>query len=882
MKTFAFLILALASLSAWAAPVFRVPLQVDKDTSEIIGRTDFFEANRALLNDSVTNANFIDVTKAPFYAAGDGSTDDSDALQAAIDALGTHFKSLYLPAGRTFAISKPLVFETGLPDPDDYLALTIKGNFSTLLVTAPTSAIKLKAKSIFWGNIEDLVISYTTNYSDPNAVAISYEGTGLGGPVYNNIYNVSHKNITVLRGYYGFKQQEWCSVWGCSWENLFFSQEMTGGAMKLSTVSAFGNPNNRIENAYARADKMVQPVFELNQQDSTVLRNIEVNLASNVPCIYISASYNSRIESSRLEVGWYNQDYTGPIFTANNAHFKVDGYTIQSVVWGMPLWGFAVRDVAAPPFASEGGMYLDGILFRNNQKTEMNHVAVVASDYRRVQVGRIGFQVNDTNSLLTVPSSIPFASSASLSNVTGVAVSQSTNDIPRMRGLFTFDQLGNPFMSRGFSYVTDWHRLGEGDVFGAAGSTDRALVLWDGATGKRLNNSLITVDLDWNMTIPGQALNFGPGYGNPLLNIHGSPNGVRGLRFFSGYDMRWELVTSSLGETTNDNSGTDLEWRAYGISGTNQAAFLQTAMKLRRSDGRLVLRQPLEIGGLLYANAPNIAHWTNVSFSSPEGLETAPPGSIRLGMDGLVWRKASGEGNTGWTTNFGAATVSGGGTNTVLGSRAAGNVIADTGTDLISTNSIDGARIGTGTVADARIDSAIARDSEVTSAVSVGRTNFTAGQTIASFNAFQAHAPASNPAASATRNAIPVLEFDASTPQQARWLVQIPNGYTASTVTVLLRWTTTATSGNGRWGVRFWDVTGVDVDSDSFATASESTTACSGTAGTTVVTSIGSVNLDGTAGGEVAILEVYRDTGDGADTINSNTLQLMSVEVRAE
>lgn len=223
-----------------------------------------------------------------------------------------------------------------------------------------------------------------------------------------------------------------------------------------------------------------------------------------------------------------------------------------------------------------------------------------------------------------------------------------------------------------------------------------------------------------------------------------------------------------------------------------------------------------------------------------------------------------------------------GGSATVLGTRTAGNVIADTGTDLISTNSIDGARIGTGTVADARIDSAIARDSEVTSAVSVGRTNFTAGQTIASFGAFQAHAPASNPATSSTRNALPVLEFDASTPQQARWLFQLPNGYSSSTVTVILRWTTTATSGNGRWGARFWDVTGVDVDSDSFATAVEVTTACSGTAGTTVATTLSGVNLDGTAGGEIAILEVYRDVGDAADTINSNTLQLPSVEVRAE
>lgn len=157
-----------------------------------------------------------------------------------------------------------------------------------------------------------------------------------------------------------------------------------------------------------------------------------------------------------------------------------------------------------------------------------------------------------------------------------------------------------------------------------------------------------------------------------------------------------------------------------------------------------------------------------------------------------------------------------------------------------------------------------------------------AGATIGMFNAGQAHAAASNPATFSTRNAIPVLEYDPSTQEEGRWLVQVPLDYSGSTVTVVLRWTTSATSGNGRWGVQFWDVTGVDVDSDSFATAGESTTACSGTAGTTVVTSIGSVSLDSASAGDVVVMKVYRDVGDAADTINSNDLQLMSVEVRAE
>lgn len=179
-------------------------------------------------------------------------------------------------------------------------------------------------------------------------------------------------------------------------------------------------------------------------------------------------------------------------------------------------------------------------------------------------------------------------------------------------------------------------------------------------------------------------------------------------------------------------------------------------------------------------------------------------------------------------------------------------------------------------------DTSAASTAFVTAAVAVGNTNHTAGKTIASFFAAQAHAPASNPASFGTRNAIPVLEFDHTTQEQSRWVINLPVGYASSTATVVLRWTTTATSGDGRMGARFWRVTGVDVDTDDFATAVEATTTCSATAGTTVSTTLSAVNLDGLAGGEVGILEVYRDTGDAADTINSNDIQLLSVEVRAE
>ncbi len=53
----------------------------------------------------------------------------------------------------------------------------------------------------------------------------------------------------------------------------------------------------------------------------------------------------------------------------------------------------------------------------------------------------------------------------------------------------------------------------------------------------------------------------------------------------------------------------------------------------------------------------------------------------------------------------------------------------------------------------------------------------------------------------------------------------------------------------------------------------------SGTAGLVNVTSLAAVGVDSAAAGDAVQLEIYRDVGDAADTINANDLQLVMVQV---
>jgi len=155
-------------------------------------------------------------------------------------------------------------------------------------------------------------------------------------------------------------------------------------------------------------------------------------------------------------------------------------------------------------------------------------------------------------------------------------------------------------------------------------------------------------------------------------------------------------------------------------------------------------------------------------------------------------------------------------------------------------------------------------------------------KTIAVFTALEGIPPATNYAIFDTRNSIPVQDFsDSGTNKDLYFVGVIPEAAVlTSGISVIIHWTaTSATSGNGRWGAQ-WEATGTDLDSDSFDTATEVTTATSGTSGIEVTTTITCTSIDSITAGQRYRLKVYRDSSDAADTITGTDLELVSIELR--
>lgn len=156
------------------------------------------------------------------------------------------------------------------------------------------------------------------------------------------------------------------------------------------------------------------------------------------------------------------------------------------------------------------------------------------------------------------------------------------------------------------------------------------------------------------------------------------------------------------------------------------------------------------------------------------------------------------------------------------------------------------------------------------------------GNTLCTFGPQANQPPATNFATFDLRNGIPVLDFDASTDEDAIFGDVLPRHYAGGGLTVTIHWTaTSATTGNVKWNAQV-ERMNTDLDADSFAAAQTTTTATNGTSGiiaTTAITFTDGAQMDSVAVGEAFRLKVTRDANDAGDTMTGDA-ELHRVEIK--
>ena len=158
------------------------------------------------------------------------------------------------------------------------------------------------------------------------------------------------------------------------------------------------------------------------------------------------------------------------------------------------------------------------------------------------------------------------------------------------------------------------------------------------------------------------------------------------------------------------------------------------------------------------------------------------------------------------------------------------------------------------------------------------------GDSLLVFGPLHNEPPASNPATLDQRNGHPVLDFDATTNEDAIFTGVMPQHYGGGGVTVYIHYSmSSATSGDVDWDVAFERIGDQqqDVDSDGFAAAnSVDNTTVPATSGLVDVVSVAftnGVDMDSVAAGEAFRIKLTRDAV--SDTA-AGDVELHAVELR--
>ncbi|MFZ9848946.1 MAG: hypothetical protein ACO3FA_00860 [Vulcanococcus sp.] len=210
-------------------------------------------------------------------------------------------------------------------------------------------------------------------------------------------------------------------------------------------------------------------------------------------------------------------------------------------------------------------------------------------------------------------------------------------------------------------------------------------------------------------------------------------------------------------------------------------------------------------------------------------------------------------------------------------SAAASGAVTGSGLTMATARLLGRSTASTGAIEEISVGTGLSLSSGTLSATASGSGT----KTLARFTARDNQPPASNFATLDTRNSISVLEFDAATEESAVFISVIAEGANLSSGLMVRIWwmADTATSGNVQWAASF-ERTGTDLDSDSFDTATELTSAANGTSGIETVAEITCTAIDSLAAGERFRLKIARKAADATNDTMTGDAQLVAVEVR--
>jgi hypothetical protein len=224
-----------------------------------------------------------------YGAKGNGTTDDTSAIQSAINAVFSHAGgALYFPNG-TYRISSKLV----IPVSSGWRIFGESRHGARIKqYTANTQILSLEGDNTHSWAIENLYFEWSTAQPSANTQAVAiFMGTGAATSA--GFYEWSVRDCTFNNGFRAIAADSSNSppLWGALIQNCFFEGSMSGASFFAVPTPAVGQPNICIENCLIRATAASEAMIRILAGDNVLLRNIEFNGGTAAsPLIQITTS----------------------------------------------------------------------------------------------------------------------------------------------------------------------------------------------------------------------------------------------------------------------------------------------------------------------------------------------------------------------------------------------------------------------------------------------------------------------------------------------------------------------------------------------------------------------------------------------------------------